>query len=342
MKKLLAVLLVLSTLFALVACAGGSAPTEPSAPETEATEPTDATPAAKVDIDIAVMSGPTGMGAAKLMQDASDGNTANNYNFTVATAPDEVSPSIINGEFEIACIPTNLAANIFNKTSGGIRVAAVNTLGVLYLLTNGEDITSVEDLRGKTVHAVNQGSTPEYILNYVLTESGLVIGEDVTLTFSDADTVSAGLASGDITIGMLPEPKVTATLIANSQVKVALDLTEEWSKLDDTSAVMQGCVVVNSAFAAENPDAVNAFLDEYKASVEYANTNTDEVAALCETHKILPKAAIAKKAYPNCNITYIDGSEMQTKLTAFLTVLYEANAQSVGGALPGEGFYYEK
>lgn len=339
MKKLLAVLLALSTLLALVACTGGNAPTEPTEPETEATEPVTQ---AKLDIDIAVMSGPTGMGAAKLMQDAADGKTANNYNFTVASAPDEVSPSIINGEFEIACIPTNLAASIFNKTQGGIKVAAVNTLGVLYLLTNGEEITSVEDLRGKTVHAVNQGSTPEYILNYVLTESGLVIGEDVTLTFSDADTVSAGLASGDITIGMLPEPKVTATLIANSDVKVALDLTEEWAALDDTSAVMQGCVVVNSAFAAENPDAVNAFLDEYKASVEYTKTNTDEAATLCETHKILPKAAIAKKAYPNCNITYIDGEEMQTKLTAFLTVLYEANAKSVGGALPGEGFYYEK
>ncbi len=330
MKKLL-VLLLAAAMLMLAACTADNTSTEPS----------DDLPAEKIDLSVAVLSGPTGMGAVKVMQDAQDGTTANNYTFTVASSPDELTPSIINGEFQIACVPTNLAAVLYNKTQGGIKVAALNTLGVLYILSN-EEIASVADLRGKTVYATNQGSTPEYILNYVLTGNGLTVGEDVTVEFTDADTLSAGLASGDIAIGMLPEPKVTATLSAGENVKIALDMTEEWNKIDNASEVVQGCVVVNSAFAAEHPDAVNAFLSEYQASVAYIESNPEDAAGLCETHGIIPKAAVAKKAYPNCNITYVDGDKMKSLLQTFLNVLYEANPQSVGGALPGDDFFYEK
>lgn len=331
MKRFLALLLALVTVFSFVGCNNTEEqPTEPTPTEQQ-----------KIDVSVAVLSGPTGMGAAGLMQDAADGKTANNYAFTVASAPDELTGSLLNGEYQIACVPTNLAAVLYNKSNGGFRVAAVNTLGVLYLLAN-EEVASVADLRGKTIYATNQGSTPEYILRYILAGNNIDPDKDVTIVFDEADTVSAGLASGDITYGMLPEPKITATLAAGVNVKRALNMTEEWKKIDADSDVMQGCIIVNSTFASEHPDAVNAFLDEYKASVQLCADDVDTASALCETHKILPKAAVAKKAYPNCNITYVDGEQMRTSLTAFLQVLYEANPKSVGGKMPGDGFYYAR
>ncbi|MCI8589741.1 MAG: ABC transporter substrate-binding protein [Clostridiales bacterium] len=337
MKKIISLLLLAALVITLAAC-GGKPEGEDTTPTPSASEPT----AAKIDIKAAVLSGPTGMGAAKLMDMAANGETANNYQFTVAASPDEITASLVNGEFQIACVPTNLAAVLYQKTAGKIQTAAVNTLGVLYMLTSGVEINEVSDLEGKTIYATNQGSTPEYILNYVLTKNGLTPGENVTVEFADADTVSAGLVSGDIEIAMLPEPKVSAVLInGKEKVRVALDMTKEWEKIDEKSTVMQGCIVVNKEFAAENHAAVDAFLNEYKESVDFIENNLETAAALCETYAILPKAAIAAKAYPNCHIVYQDGAQMKEQLSAFLQVLYEANAASVGGKMPDDGFWYE-
>lgn len=343
MKKIIALLLALVTVLALASCRA-NAPTEnESGSQGESqTSPTEQTEP-KTQINVAVMSGPTGMGAAKLISDAANGSAANDCKFTVASSPDEVTASIINGEFDIACIPTNLASVLYNKTNGGIKCAAVNTLGVLYILTNGEEITSVADLKGKTVYATNSGSTPEFILDYVLMKNGLDPDKDVDIQFSDADSVSNGLATGEIKIGMLPEPKVTATLAASGgAVSVALDMTEEWENASEGTTVMQGCVVVNTAFAEKNKDAVDSFLSDYKASCDFAASDVEKASEYCETYGIIPKAAVAKKAYPNCNITYVDGDEMTEKLTAFLQVLYDADAKSVGGKMPDDGFFYKK
>lgn len=336
MKKLCLLLLAVLMVLSMSACG------TPKEENTESgTAPTETAPE-KIDINVAVLSGPTGMGAASLMDKAAQNETANNYHFTVAASPDEITASIINGEFKIACVPTNLAAVLYKKTSGMIQTAAVNTLGVLYVLTNGAEVGAVSDLAGKTIYATNQGSTPEYILNYVLEKNGLTPGEDVKIEFADADTVSAGVASGDIEIAMLPEPKVTATLISGKdKVKVALDMTEEWEKIDHESTIMQGCIIVNKEFAAENKEAVDAFLSEYKESAAFVNENIETAAGYCETYSVLPKAAIAAKAYPNCNIVYQDVSQMKEKLTAFLQILYDADPASVGGAMPDDGFWYE-
>ncbi len=340
MKRILALILALVTVLAFASCGRtgdiekdtGSVPSNP----TEGTE-------TKAEINAAVMAGPTGMGAVKVMDDASNGKTSYDCKFTVASSPDEVTASIINGEFQIACIPTNLAAVLYNKTNGGIKCAAVNTLGVLYMLTNGEEIASVSDLKGKTVYATNAGSTPEFILDYILTENGLDPDKDVDIQFSDADTVSSGLASGTIKIGMLPEPKVTATSVAGKgAVKTALDMTAEWEKISADTTVMQGCVIVNTEFAKNNKAAVDSFLADYKSSCEYALNDIEGASALCEKYNVIPKAAVAQKAYPRCNITYIDGEEMNGKLTAFLKVLYDADPKSVGGKMPDENFYYQK
>lgn len=295
------------------------------------------------EINIAVLSGPTGMGAAKLMSDNAEGKSNNKYNFTVATAPDQVGPSLIQGTYDIAAVPTNLAATLYQKTAGGVKVAAVNTGGVLYILENGNTINSVEDLRGKKIYATGQASTPEYILNYVLSKNGIDPASDVEIEYlAEHSELAASLASESAAIGMLPEPQVTSALAKGSDnLRIALNLTEEWKNVaGDESSLLQGCIAVRSEFAESYPDVVEAFLKEYEASVQYAVNNQEEAAELIAANEIIASAEVAKKALPNCNIIYLDGSEMKKQLSGFLQVLYDANPSSIGGALPEDDFYY--
>ena len=152
-----------------------SASEESAAENTEAETPADETetaqasePAEKVDINLAALSGPTALGMLDLLEKNDNGEAANNYNVTIATAPDEVTGKIISGELDIAAVPTNVASTLYNKTEGQVQIAALNTMGVLYVLETGDTIQSVADLAGKTIYATGQGSTPEYALNLVL------------------------------------------------------------------------------------------------------------------------------------------------------------------------------
>ena len=344
MKKLLAVLLTLSMLLALGACGKDpavttGAPVTTDAPETtEAPVTTEAPAPEPVAMRVAALKGPTGMGLAKLMDDSAAGDTANDYTFTLAGDPTQVSASVIKGEVEVACVPVNLASTLYNKTEGKYICLAINTLGVLHILEAGDSVQSIADLAGKTLYATGQGSTPEYILNYILEKNG--IADKVTVEYETEHTALVSLfANGSVTLGMLPEPNVSAAMVQTPTLRKALDLTAEWDKVCDTSAV-QGCVIVKKEFAEANPDALKAFMNEYAASVEFVNANVEQAAALCETYGIVPKAAIAKRALPNCNIVFVTGEEMQTDLSAFLGVLFDANPKSVGGKLPGEDFYY--
>lgn len=305
---------------------------------TESAEALSETEAPGQTVNIAVLAGPTGMGAAALMKEEKTG-----YKFTVATAPDQVAPALISGEYDIAAVPTNLAATLYRKTSGGIAVLAVNTGGVLYVLENGSEINSVEDLRGKTVYATGQASTPEYILNYILRGNGMEPGTDVNIEYlSEHSELAAKLASGDAGIGMLPEPNVTAAMSkGGDSLRIALDLTEEWHKIaGDESSLLQGCIVVRREFAEKYPQTVEAFLKDYKKSVEYITSGAEDVPEIIFSQGIVPSSAVAKKALPNCNICFIDGADMKKQLSGFLKVLYDADPKAVGGALPGDDFYY--
>lgn len=346
MKKLLALLLTLSLVFAFAACGGTPAATDgTSAPATEpTTEAAEATTAATeaplvpASYSVVTLKGPTGMGLASLMDKAAKGETENTYTFTLAGDPTAVSASVIKGEVDVACVPVNLASVLFNKTNGAYICAAINTLGVLHIVENGDSVQSIADLAGKTLYATGLGSTPEYILNYILEKNGL--SDKVTVEYkTEHSELTALLASGDVTLGMLPEPNVTSAMIQNADLRLALDMTAEWDKVSDTSAV-QGCVIVKKSVVEENPAAFDAFLADYADSVAFVNANVEDAAAMCETYGIVPKAAVAKRAYPNCNIVFVTGGEMKTSLDAFLGVLYAANPASVGGALPGDDFYY--
>ena len=289
---------------------------------------------------IGTLKGPTGMGMAKMMKDNEE---SKEYSFEIFSSPDEIRAALISGSLDAAALPVNLAAVIFNKTEGQYKIAAVNTMGVLYVLEAGDTIHSIEDLRGKTIYATGQGSTPEYTLRYLLTANGIDPDNDVVLEFkAEHAEVATLMSSGDVVLGMLPEPNVTTVLSANPDVRIALDLTAEWDKLENSGKLVQGCVVVSSEFASKYPESVKKMLDQYEASVKFVNENLDEASELIASYGIVPKAALAKKAIPNCNIVLIRGDEMKTMLNGFFSVLFNSNPASVGGKLPDESIYLEE
>ncbi len=342
-SKILAFIMALVmalSLFALASCSADKPNTESKETKPQETtnnnQPSEEKPE---KIRVITLAGPTGMGMAKLVEDDKNGNTAYDYEFTVSSAPDQVSPEIIKGNYDIAAVPVNLASVLYNKTEGKLQVAGINTLGVLYMLENGNTINSISDLKGKTIYATGQGSNPEYVLRYILEKNNIDPDRDVTIEFfAEHAELATKLKLNEVAIGMLPEPQVTSATMG-SNVRIALDITEEWSKVSDYRLV-QGCIIVRKEFAEKHPTALKKFLEEYKASVDFVNDNIDQAASLIEKAGIVPKAAIAKVAIPNCNICLVTGDEMKSSVGQMLNVLFEANQQSVGGKLPDDKFYY--
>ena len=292
-------------------------------------------------INITAIAGPTGVGMVNLMQKSADEETVNTYTFNVVSDPTQAVAAITNGEADVAAVPTNLAATLYKKTGGKVQVLAVNTLGVLHILENGDSIKSVQDLKGKTIYtdAKNKGANPEYILRYLLEKNGLKPDEEVRIEF--AADLDAAMASGEAKIALVPEPKASTYLMQNKSIRRALNVTAEWNKVsDEDCALMMGCVIARTDFIKENPDAIALFCEEYAKSISAAKTKTEATAALCETYKIIPKEAVARQALPNCGLTYVTGNSMKKQLSAYLKVLFDYDAKVVGGALPGDDFYY--
>lgn len=277
------------------------------------------------------------MGMTKLM---SDSEGTDGYEFEIVAAVDEIPPMVAQGTADIVCVPANLGSVLYNKTEGKVQALAVNTLGVLYICENGETVTSVEDLKGKTIFSSGKGATPEYALNFILESNGIDTEKDVTIEWkSEHSECLASLLATENSVAMLPQPFVTTAQTKNEGIRVALDLNDEWDKLGVDSSLLTGIVIARKEFAEQNPDAVNEFLSSYKASVDYVNNNVDEAAELVGKYDIVP-AAVAKKAIPECNIVCITGEEMKTKLGGYLQVLFNNAPQAVGGKLPADDFYY--
>lgn len=293
-----------------------------------------------VDMTVACMTGPTGMGMAKLMADSDADATANNYTFEVQAAATEITPKFIKGEINIASVPTNVAATLYNKTNGKVRILAVNTYGVLSILEKGNSITSIEDLKGKTVYSTGKGQNPEYIIKYILTENGIDPEKDLTLNFVSSDDLKAKLISGEAEVAMAPEPLATAVMVQNKNLNRVLSINDEWSKVSDNQ-LMMGCVIALDSYVEQNKDAVEKFLEEYSASIKFAAENNDAVAEYCAQYGISPSAAIAKKSLPTCNLCYVTGSQMKQAVSAYFSVLFAADPTSIGGAMPLDNFYYK-
>ena len=339
-KKTLSLTLALLMALSLTAC--GQKAEEPASAEPPAQEePVQEAPAEEsVTTRIAALKGPTAMGLVKLMSDDPQSADGPLYDFTLAGAADEVTPSLIKDDLDMACVPANLASVLYNKTEGEIVTLAVNTLGVLYIVENGNAVTSMADLAGKTIVAAGKGSTPEYALRYLLTQNGIDPDTDVVIDWkSEHAECVAALASGAATIALLPQPFVTVAQTKIDGLRMALDLTKEWDALDNGSGMITGVIVARKTVVEENPAAVDAFVADYAESVAWVNENTADAAQLIGDYGIVD-AAVAEKALPCCNIVCVTGSEMQTKLSGYLQVLFDAEPSSVGGALPGDDFCY--
>ena len=295
----------------------------------------------ELEVRVTVLNGTTGFGAAKLMDSAAKDEAELNYKFSVETDASNINAALINGEIDIAALPTNAASVLYNKTQGGVKVIALNTLGVLYVVENGNTVNSIADLAGKTVYCPAQN--PEFIFRAVCQASGI---ENVTIDTSYAQPaalMSAVAASEEGMIAVLPEPVLSVAMNKNANLRVALDLTNEWTAAMGSNSLVQGCIVVRTAFLEDHPTGVNKFLEEYKASIEFLNENVSDAAQMVVDLGIYAGAApIAQKAIPKCNITYLDGAEMETALAAFLGKLFEIAPAAVGGKLPEGDFYYKK
>lgn len=337
-NRVVSVLMALALSAGLMGCAA-------SQPKTTATpQPTQGEFQGE-EVRLAVISGPTGIGAAKLLSDSDNGQTVNDYTYTIASDNNEVVSGLTSqdGEFDIAMVASNMAANLYNKTEGDVKILALGTQGVLHILEGkgGTAIQSMADLKGKTIYATGQGANPEYILRHLLTENGLNPDQDVEIVFADPTEISAKLLSGEIDTAMLPVPAATAA-IAKSQgsVRDAIDLTAAWNDLDNGSQLIMSAVVARADFIEEHPQAVAAFLEEYEASVTYVKENPQEAGELVAGFGIAPSAAIAQKAIPQCNLVFVSGADMKPAINGYFEVLYAIDPTAVGGAVPDDGIYY--
>ena len=357
-KKWIALLLTCCLCLALIAC-GEAAKEEPAAQEeeqqepvqeTEPEEPTqetepkepveEAEEPAPVDeslpVRVMTLNGTTGFGMAQLIQKAEAGEASLNYAFSVETDPSNVMAALVNGDCDIAALPTNAAAALYNKTGGKVQVLALNTRGVLYLVTDGSvEVGSIADLDGKTVYAPAQN--PSFIFAALCSKSGIELNIDTS--YAQPAELNTAVAAGEVSLAVLPEPMVTVARSQNPDLVTALDLTAEWDKVFEPGSLVQGCVVVRTEFAEEHPAEVAAFLEDYGRSVALLTEDAPAAAKAIEEAGIFAKAAVAEKAIPKCNVCFVTGEEMQAELGAFLEIMFEKAPQSVGGALPGDDFY---
>lgn len=307
-----------------------------SAPDKNESE----TPKLTETVSVAMLKGPTGVGALSLMEQNEQKKVSQPYDISILSAPDEVTAGLLNGDYQIAALPSNVAAMLYQKSEGEIRVAAINTLGTLYIVENGNEIKTIQDLAGKTLYASGQGATPEYAIRYILEKNGI---SDVEIVFmQDHAELAAAILANKANIALLPEPNVSSLLEKSPDVRIALDINKEWESIEPDAALAMGCIAVRTDFYEAQPEAVNAFLEDYKKSVAYANENVSQTAALAVQYEVIQQQTAAEKAIPNCSIVYIDKQEMKEKLSAFYEILFQANPKSIGGELPDEAFYITK
>lgn len=330
LKRLSALMLSMLLLLSFAACGG-----KDGGEDSDVTDAPETNYEREVKTKIAALNGPTGLGLAEIKADRSYA-----YDVEYYSDPQEVGPLLIKGEVDIAALPLNMAANLYKKTDGKIKMLAINTLGVLHVLSKDDSIKSVADLKGKTVYSSGQGATPEYIVNYILRKNGLEPGKDVTIEYKTAHNELATLAvEGSVDICILPEPFASKVLAKNESYKRVLDLTAEWGKVS-SAKLAQGCLVARADYIEQNPEIIKEFMSFYEASVNFVNNENNAGAVFLAKNGYFDTPQLAADTIPNCNIVFITGEEMKKTATENFTVLFEANPASVGGEIPADALYY--
>ena len=358
MKKTMTMLLACAMTAASLAGCSGADKNETTVAETaaETTAETEAETTAEAEtaeaasetgseaeaLRVGSLKGPTTIGLVSLMDKASNGEAEGSYEFTMAADASELAAQVVSGDLDIALVPANLASVLYQKTQQGVEVIDINTLGVLYVVSADDSIHNIGDLKGKTLYMTGKGTTPDYVLQYLLGANSMST-DDLTIEYkSEATEVAAVLKENADTIGLLPQPFVTAAMAQNENLKMVLNLTEEWDKTqpENGSSLVTGVTVCRKEVLEQNPEAVETFVKEHEESANWVNTNVEDAAELVAAAGIIEKAPIAAKAIPYCSIVCIDGEDMKTRLSGYLEALYEMDPSSVGGQVPDDGFYY--
>lgn len=339
---------------ALAACGTSQTQSADTASTSDASSSSDVSAAAEdVTVRVASLKGPTAIGLVSMMDSTSgvptedaptepaEGSTGITYSYTISGSPDQVLPQVIQGETDIALVPSNVASVLYNKTKGGVRVIDLNTLGVLSVVTGDSSVEQFEDLAGHTVYLSGQGASPEYTLNYLLDQAG--IKDRVSIEFkSEHSECAAAIQAEPTAVAILPEPFTTATLAKDSSLSAPVSLTDVWDRYagGSGSQFVMGVTIARSEFVDDHPEAISDFLSRHAQSVDTVNGGPAAAAPLVVKAGIVASEAIAEKAIPKCNIVCTTGEDMRSALSGYLQVLYDADASSVGGALPGDDFYY--
>ncbi len=328
-KKITCLLLALALALSLFGCAKK----EPEA------DPAESAAAAPVTVNIMTLNGTTGFGLASLMHNATAGSAGQDYNFSVETDASNITAALISGSVDIAALPTNAASVVGNKTQSAVQALALNTRGVLYLVSDGyEKISDIHSLAGKTVFAPAQN--PSFIMQYLCKAYDLADSVTIDNSYAQPAELTKALAAGQVHLAVLPEPMVSMALSQNDQLQVALDLTVLWDQVAPEGSLVQGCVVVRKAFAQEHPEQVALFLEEYEASIALCADDPAKAAEYIVECGIFTNPDVAADALPRCNLCFVTGQEMKTALSKYLELMAEVNAQSVGGQVPADDFYY--
>lgn len=326
MKRFLSAVII-AWLFALSACGGGNG-------EEAADQPV---------IRVAALRGPTAMGLLHLMDAHEQGTATGEYSFELAGAPVEIPPLLARGDIDVAVVPANLAAVLYNQMDGAVQALAVVTLGVLHIADMTGEVNAIEDLRGRTIFATGEGATPEFALNYVLKQNGLMPDEDVFIEFrAEAAEIAAAIELGQAEVALLPEPFASTLAVRFDNLRIVMDLTEEWNRVQQDYGLIMSVVIARRGFLEAYPVAIASFMDEYAASINFMTDNLTEAAQLVVDAGLVPSTAIAQAALPRTNMVFITGDEMRRNLMGFFRVLYNANPASVGGALPDEDFFFTR
>jgi len=329
-NRLLAILLIALFVVGLLAGCGTSEP----APLPEDIGPLGA------NVNVGILRGPSGMGMAPLMAWAEDGQTLNEYHFTVGGTPEEMVAGIISGELDIAAVGVNQAALLYERTDGDVRIISALTQSVLFVLDSTGEINTIEDLEGQTIHITGQGAIPQFAFEHILRSNGLEPGVNVEIAFNaEHAELAALMVAGEVGIGLLPQPFVTSVLSQNDNVEIALDLAEEWNAVSPDAVFVQGSVVVRTEFLEAHPYAVEFFLQDHAESLAFVSANVDDAAEFMERFDIVP-SGVARQVIPISNFAYITGTDMQHIVDAFLIIIYEANPDAIGGTMPGAAFYF--
>ncbi len=300
-------------------------------------------PAAAVNFKVAVLRGPTALGMVQMLDAQPSLGDNVKAEYIIEQSPDTLNAKLLTGEVAMAAIPTNMAAKLYNK-GVNYQLAAMNTWGVLYVVTNGDLVKSWSDLKGKQIDNTGQGAATDVVFRYLLNKNGINPDKDVTIKYVPTPAEQAQLAiAGKSQITILPEPWVSTVLNKNKDLKIALDMQKEWVRINGAGVPFaQTCLVVNADFASQNPAVMTKFLEEYAAAIDWVNKNPAAAGEMIKKQDIGIPADVAAAAIPRCNLRYMSAIDAKPAVEKYLQVLLDFSPDSIGGKLPDAKFYYQK